>query len=87
MTGSYAARQGSVLEDDASQKATKRGLLRMTCLNPRFTLREQLMLSFGSVTFLTIAVVVLICVAVLLVAGQNIKETDKQTFEALAKKV
>jgi hypothetical protein len=74
-------------EDDASQKATKPGLLRMTCLNPRFTLRTQLMLSFGSVNFITIMVVVVICIAVSLLAGQNIKATNQQTFEGLAERL
>ena len=67
-----------------SETPTKRGLLRMTCLNPKFTLRTQLMLSFGSVNFITIFLVVLVCVVVSLMAGENIKDINQETFQNTA---
>lgn len=66
---------------------TRRGLLKMTCLNPKLELRTQLMLSFDSVNFITIFLVVLICVVVSLKTGDNIKEINTETFSTLAKNV
>ena len=53
-----------VQEETMEQERGRRGFLRMTCLNPKLSLRSQLMLSFDSVNFITIFVVVLICVVV-----------------------
>ncbi|KAL3924455.1 MAG: hypothetical protein SGILL_001036 [Bacillariaceae sp.] len=83
----------SVLSDemgDEETTATKRqvsgerkDILRFLCLRPNFTLRKQMMLSFGSVNLITILVVVLVCVFLTLLAGNNVKEASTETIEEL----
>ena len=56
----------SVLSDDEKSKNVhfnvEDELVRKCCLNPRFTLRRQMMISFGSLNIITILLVVAICV-------------------------
>ncbi|CAB9512321.1 expressed unknown protein [Seminavis robusta] len=62
----------------------KWGLLRSTCLNPRFSLQTQLMLSFGFVSVVMISTVMAICIIVTILSGQNVNQITTDTFENLA---
>jgi HAMP domain-containing protein len=64
--------------------ARKIDILHMLCLRPKYTLRKQMMLSFGSITIITIAVVVAICIALSIAAGENVKSTAEATTKELA---
>jgi len=79
-----SAEQQTPHEKQTSKRA---GIRRLTCLNPKFDLRTQLMLSFDSVNLVTIFLVVLICVVVAFKTGDNIKEINSSTFEELAEQV
>ena len=69
-------------EDDSKQGID---ILRCLCLRPNYTLRKQMMLSFGTVNLITITVVVLVCVALTLSAGQSVESASTETMKALAK--
>jgi hypothetical protein len=80
----------SVVSDD-SNKIEKDGLeeksdlLRMLCLRPGYSLRTQLMLSFGTINAITVTIVVAVCIIVVVVAGENIKATNKESFQSLGR--
>ncbi len=57
--------------------------LHCLCLRPGYSLRTQLMLSFGSISIITIVLVVLICVVVAELVGQNVKNISKTAFEEI----
>ena len=62
----------------------KKDLLHVLCLRPGYSLKTQLMLSFGTISVITIAAVVVTCVIVAILAGQNVKNTSKAAFGSLA---
>jgi hypothetical protein len=82
----------SVLSEDVEEEEISRrevtdkesDCLRFLCLRPNYTLRKQMMLSFGSINLVTITVVVVVCVSLSLIAGQNVKSTSTYTMEHLA---
>jgi hypothetical protein len=80
----------SVLSDD-SDKIEKKGpeeksdLLRMLCLRPGYSLRTQLMLSFGTINAITVTIVVAVCIIVIVLAGENIKATNEESFQNLGR--
>ena len=51
------------------------------CLSPKYTLRSQLMLSFGSVNLLAVVSLVVGCLIVAHLVGQNIKKINQENFE------
>ena len=51
-----------------------------TCLNPEYTLRTQLLWSFGTLNFLTLGFLVVICIAVTLFVGNDFQELNAETF-------
>ena len=67
------------------RRGRKIDILHTFCLRPKYTLRKQMMLSFGSITIITIAVVVIICIALSIAAGENVKSTAEATTKELAK--
>lgn len=69
---------------DNLEANSRRNLLQRTCLNSKFTLRSQMMLSFGVISAGTILLVVIVCVAVSLSSGQVVKEKTRETFEHVA---
>jgi hypothetical protein len=50
-------------------------------LSPKYTLKMQLMLSFGTVNFCTIVLVLLGCIFVSLYVGNSVKEINQKAFE------
>lgn len=87
----YDGDAASVLSDDFPVKEKKkkalgerRDLLHIFCLRPGYSLRTQLMLSFGTITIVTIVAVVITCVAVTVLSGENVKNTSKEAFEGIA---
>jgi HAMP domain-containing protein len=56
---------------------------RKTCLRPTFTLRTQMMLSFGTINVVTITLVVAICVALSVYAGDNVKTDTEEMVTVL----
>lgn len=50
------------------------------CLNPRFELRTQFLLSFGSLSFLSISFVVITCILTGIIVGENVKEINRETI-------
>jgi len=65
--------------------ANGRSCLRYTCLNSRFTLRAQMMLSFGVFSTCIIALVVVTCITVSLVSGRVIKDQASKSLEDLSR--
>ena len=57
------------------------GFLDRFCLSPHYTLKTQLMLSFGGVTILTVVAVVVACVVATHVTAQTIKRINQDAFE------
>jgi hypothetical protein len=76
-------------EDESIMKmkdmGATRDLLRFLCLRPNYTLRKQMMLSFGSINLITIFLVVLVCVILSLSAGKNVKDTSSESIEKMVK--
>eukprot|EP00977_Amphora_coffeiformis_P002992 scaffold569_cov165-Amphora_coffeaeformis.AAC.25 len=54
-------------------------LLTNLCLNPRFELRTQLLLSFGSLSFVSIFTVVITCILTSILVGENVKNINQET--------
>lgn len=76
-----SSRSDSDLEDeDESRDAMHR-----TCLRPGYTLSKQLMLSFGSISAVTIIFVLVVCIVVAISAGESVKSINADSFEVLAK--
>jgi hypothetical protein len=50
------------------------------CLSPKYKLKTQLMLSFGSVNFATILMVIAVCILVTFLAGESVKEINSNAF-------
>lgn len=76
---------GSVLSSEVTMlmketPSEKKDLLRMLCLRPGFSLRTQLMLSYGSINAITTIFVIVICVIVAITAGENVKDDYTQSF-------
>ncbi|KAG7355713.1 hypothetical protein IV203_000399 [Nitzschia inconspicua] len=71
------AGEDKLAEEEDIEKETD--CLRLLCLRPQFTLRKQMMLSFGSINLITIAIVVMICVSLSILAGENVKSTSSDT--------
>lgn len=71
-------------EGDNDDVNTKRNLLQRTCLNSKFTLRSQMMLSFGTISAGTILLVVLVCIAISILSGEVVKEKTRETFDDVA---
>ena len=80
---------GSVLSNDdwvdmgGKARGGKKDWLRVLCLRPEFSLKTQLMLTFGSINAITTIFVVLICIIVAITAGNNVKDINQQSFEEL----
>ena len=54
---------------------------RLLCLSPNYTLKSQVILSFGTVNFVTILIVVATCIVVSYVVGENVKGINRDAFE------
>jgi hypothetical protein len=92
-SGSAAAkRKGQKGPDGVRRKEKRRtcgqeyDCLGKFCLRPGFTLRTQMMLSFGSICIMTITVVVAICIALTVLAADNVRDTATVTVEQIAYK-
>ena len=71
--------------DNAYQKSQRdSSLLQRTCLNSKFTLRSQMMLSFGLISAGTILLVVTVCLMVSIISGEVVKNRTRGTFEQVA---
>ena len=80
----------SILSDDnleASNRegsiGTKSDWLHKLCLRPGLSLKTQMMLSFGTINFVTILFVVAVCIILTAVAGRNVHADASTTFEML----
>jgi hypothetical protein len=69
--------------DSRTPKGGPKDYIRFFCLRPSFTIRTQLMLSFGIINVVTITVVVVVCVLIAILSGENIKEINTSSFQAL----
>jgi len=74
-------RQGHGVNDSAAS------FLQQTCLNSNFSLRTQMMLSFGIVSSFTIILVVAVGLVASVLAGDSISQMSADTFNDLAKNV
>jgi hypothetical protein len=79
-----------VLKENESSSPSNRklppaSLFKKMCINPRYSLRRQLMLSFGSVSALTIVFVVVICILITYMEGEHVKTINQKSFEELAR--
>jgi ABC-type transporter MlaC component len=70
--------------DDAPMDGSPRSLLQRTCLNSNFTLRSQMLLSFGTISALAILLVVIVCIAVTLISSSVVKAGARATFDDLS---
>ncbi|CAB9503300.1 expressed unknown protein [Seminavis robusta] len=78
----------SPLEDLLSKSMTaSASLLHKTCLNSRFALRTQMMLSFGSVSLVTIVIVVLVSILATNLASDQVIQITTQTFDEQAQHI
>ena len=68
------------------KRATGYDCLGKCCLRPGLTLRTQMMLSFGSICVITITTVVVICIVLTVLAGDNVRETASATVEDITDK-
>jgi hypothetical protein len=76
----------TLLDNGDNEEASSRPpLFRRMCINPRYFLKTQLMLSFGTVNFLTILFVVIICIVAAFVVGENITSINQDAFEGQAR--
>ncbi|CAB9499287.1 expressed unknown protein [Seminavis robusta] len=66
---------------DFDEQTRTRSWLQRACLNSKFTLRSQMMLSFGVISTCTIFVVVIVCIAVSVISGEVVKEKGRETFD------
>mmetsp|Transcript_30884 Transcript_30884/g.92555 ORF Transcript_30884/g.92555 Transcript_30884/m.92555 type:complete len:1871 (-) Transcript_30884:814-6426(-) len=63
-------------------KSTVRDVLQQTCLRPDYSLRKQLMLSFGTVSAVTMIFVMVTSIAVTISAGNRIEDASKESLES-----
>ena len=59
------------------------GCLRSTCLNSKLSLRTQMMLTFGLVSFFTIGLVVAVCIVVSIISGDEVNQITRHSFDDL----
>lgn len=71
-------------EDEKKVIGRDKDLLHILCLRPGYSLRTQLMLSFGTISAVTITIVVITCVAVAILVGENIKHSSTDAFKDIA---
>lgn len=77
--------EGEENKDTKSIKRQKLGCFRRIFLNPSYSLRKQMLLTFGAVSTLTILVIMLVSIIATFVAGYQAKEESKATAEQLIK--
>lgn len=72
--------------DEAEKKVLgeKKDCLQIFCLRPGYSLRTQLMLSFGTISVITVVAVVVTCIIVAVMAGENVKDISRDSFESIA---
>jgi hypothetical protein len=61
----------------------KTDLLHRLCLRPGYTLKTQMMLSFGTINLVTILFVVVVCILLTVFAGESVYLDSRDTFEKL----
>ena len=71
-------------ERKLEEEGGRHGLLQKTCLNSKFYLRTQMMLSFGTISAFTIFLVVIVCIVVTITSSALVKDKTMETFEVLA---
>ena len=73
--------------DDKSTSSQKtRGVINNVCLNPQLELRTQLLLSFGTLSVLSISFVVITCILASIFMGTNVKDINQDTFNEINKR-
>ena len=77
--------EGEENKDTTSIKRQQLGCFRRIFLNPSYSLRKQMLLTFGAVSTLTILVIMLVSIIATYVAGYQAKEESKATAEQLIK--
>uniref|UniRef100_A0A7S4IG44 Uncharacterized protein n=1 Tax=Odontella aurita TaxID=265563 RepID=A0A7S4IG44_9STRA len=70
--------------DDEDEGKSTRGILQRTCLRPQFSLRTQLVLSFGSVSALTVLFVMIISIVISISAASSIRISSKEKLKQWA---
>ena len=56
-------------------------LMGLLCLNPKYRLKTQLMISFGTVNLLTILIIIAACIGVTTYLGETIKDINQNAFQ------
>jgi hypothetical protein len=56
-------------------------ILQSTCLKPQYSLRRQLLVTFGSIAFLTIAIAVLLATITAQLAGQIVQDQARESLQ------
>lgn len=56
-------------------------ILQSTCLKPKYPLRRQLLVTFGSIAFLTIAIAVLLATITAQLAGQIVQDQARESLQ------
>ena len=64
-----------------------RNILQSTCLNARYKLKTQMMLSFGVVSFFTVGIVVFVGLITVLLTGQRVQNITHDTLQDLAQSI
>ena len=75
------------LDEKASATQKPSGIIHRLCLNPRFELRKQFLLSFGSLSVISIFFVVITCILTSHFLGENVKETNRETVSQINRKL
>ena len=68
--------------DDDKNPEKKSDFMHRVCLKSNYTLKSQLLMSFGFMNFAVICVVVLICIMVTIFVGDDYKEINADTFSS-----
>jgi len=79
--------RGDQTNKGQSEEINKDSFMHKTCLNSKFSLRTQMMLSFGLVGCCTILVVMLVSLVTAIVAGERMSDITQKSFSKLAKNV
>ena len=89
LMGDLPSEDDSLYDDDDMETRHKKhpssGIVGRLCLNPRFELRTQFLLSFGSLSIISISFVVLTCILTGIFVGSNVKDTNIDTVGRINK--
>ena len=68
-------------DDDDDDNRGTRGLIQWLCLSPKYSLKTQLMLSFGLVNTITVILVLIGSIVASFLVGENVKAINEDAFK------